>query len=94
VGVLKTLGFTSPVILAMIIGESALLTLTGGLMGCGLAWFLVAVIKKIPAIIVPLGSVNLEPGVAAGLVLIGVCAGAASALIPAWRVSHKPILEA
>ena len=38
IGVLKTLGFSGRTILGLVLGESLFLTLTGGLVGLGLAW--------------------------------------------------------
>jgi putative ABC transport system permease protein len=38
IGVLKTLGFSGPSILSLVLLESLFLTFTGGLVGLGLAW--------------------------------------------------------
>jgi putative ABC transport system permease protein len=94
VGVLKTLGFTTEAILWLLLGESAFLTLVGGLIGCWFAWGLSALVSKAPAIIVPMAGLSLDPVVAALLVLIGVFVGLASALVPAWRAARTPILVA
>jgi putative ABC transport system permease protein len=94
VGVLKTLGFTTPAILWILLGESALLTSVGGLIGCCIAGLLVASIRTLPAIILPLSSLQLEPSVAILLLAIGVCVGLASALLPAWGAARIPILDA
>jgi putative ABC transport system permease protein len=40
IGVLKTLGFGNPIILALVLAESVLITAIGGLLGMGAAWFL------------------------------------------------------
>ena len=40
IGVLKTLGFGSGIILTLVLSESLFLTLTGGLVGLALAWLL------------------------------------------------------
>jgi putative ABC transport system permease protein len=40
IGVLKTLGFGSRIILALVLSEALFLTLTGGLVGLALAWLL------------------------------------------------------
>ena len=39
VGILKTLGFTRLVILWMVLGEAAVIALTGGAIGCSLAFW-------------------------------------------------------
>src|SRR5262245_43733728 len=41
IGVLKTLGFSGPTILSLVLMESLFLTFAGGLMGLGLAWLFV-----------------------------------------------------
>jgi putative ABC transport system permease protein len=61
VGVLKTLGFTTMTILLIIVGESAFLTLVGGIIGCVLASGLISLIRKLPAVIIPLAGLGLDP---------------------------------
>jgi putative ABC transport system permease protein len=94
VGILKTLGFSTLAILQIIICESAFLTLVGGTLGCGLAWLITSLIRQLPAVIVPLSGIRLDPAVAAVLLLIGLCVGVASALIPAYSAARMPILTA
>ncbi|PYT31891.1 MAG: hypothetical protein DMG57_03620 [Acidobacteria bacterium] len=94
VGVLKTLGFTPSAILAILMGEAALLTALGGLIACFVTVLLVALIRTLPSIILPLSALQLEPSVACQLFAIGVCVGLASALVPAWGAARIPILEA
>jgi putative ABC transport system permease protein len=40
IGVLKTLGFSNPTILSLVLLESLFLTFTGGMVGLGLAWLI------------------------------------------------------
>ncbi|HKW98112.1 MAG TPA: FtsX-like permease family protein [Bryobacteraceae bacterium] len=94
VGVLKTLGFTTPAILSMLLGEAAFLTAVGGLIGCGFTAVLVALVRKLPAIILPLSSLQLEPSVAVLLLAVAVVIGLASAIMPAWGAARIPILQA
>ena len=94
VGVLKTLGFTTPAILTILLGESAFLTTLGGLIGCCFTGLLVFLVRKLPSIILPLSSLQLEPSVALLLVAVAVAVGLASALVPAWGAARMPILQA
>jgi putative ABC transport system permease protein len=94
VGVLKTLGFSTADILGMILGESALLALVGGAIGCGFAGILVSLVSRLPVVIVPLSGLNLNGPLAAMLLLVGVAVGLLSALIPAWTAARTPILQA
>jgi len=94
VGVLKTLGFTRRAILGILVGEAALMTSIGGLIGCGITLLLVSLVRKLPALILPLASLQLLPSVAAVLLVVGVCIGLASAVVPAWNAARTPILDA
>ena len=94
VGVLKTLGFSTADILGMILGESALLALVGGVIGCGFARILISWLSRLPVVIVPLSGLNLNAALAATLLVVGVAVGLASALIPAWIAARTPILQA
>lgn len=94
VGVLKTLGFSTAHILGMILGESALLALIGGAIGCAFAEILVSLVSRLPVVIVPLSGLNLNGLLASMLLLVGVAVGLTSALIPAWTAARTPILKA
>jgi ABC-type lipoprotein release transport system permease subunit len=59
-----------------------------------LAWGLLSLIRKLPAVIIPLAGLGLDPAAAGLLLLIGVCIGLLSALIPAWGAARTPILRA
>jgi putative ABC transport system permease protein len=90
--VLKTIGFSSPSVLAMVLAESILLLLIGGVIGLGLASVLIPVVAKGSG-----GMLNL-PGVTAGswmlglgfMVLIGLLVGA----LPALRAMRLNIVDA
>jgi putative ABC transport system permease protein len=94
VGVLKTLGFSTVDILAMILGESAVLALIGGILGCVLAEVFLSFVSRLPVVIVPLSGLNLNGILVAVLLLAGVAIALASALLPAWSAARTPILEA
>ena len=93
VGVLKTLGFTNASILGIILGEAAVLSLIGGIIGCVMAVGLTYLVRQAPAFIMQLKTLTLEPSVAALILLIGVIIGVASSFIPAWNASRTPILD-
>ena len=78
----------------MILGESALLALIGGVIGCGFASILISSLSRLPVVIVPLSGLNLNAALAATLLVVGVAVGLASALIPAWIAARTPILQA
>jgi len=90
--VLKTLGFSNPAVLALVLGESLLLTLAGGALGIGLAFTLVTRIgstlrEYISAFLIPPRALAL--GVAL-MIALGVAAGS----MPAARAVRLRIAAA
>lgn len=95
VGIMKTLGFTPGAILGIILGESAVISLVGGAIGCSLAALMCFGVRNSPAagFMQALRGLSITPGV--GLACLGVALfiGLASSLIPAWNASRTPILD-
>lgn len=94
VGVLKTLGFTSEMILGIIIGEALTIALIGGVIGLVLAALLASGIGGIhQAYVAQLHGLTVTPNT--GLICVGVAAfiGAASSFVPAWNASRTNILD-
>lgn len=90
--VLKTIGFSSPGVLGMVLAESVLLLVLGGAIGLGIASVLAPVVSKGSG-----GMVNLPPvgatswAIGVGLmVLIGLVVGA----LPAMRAMRLNIVDA
>ena len=95
VGILKTLGFTRGSILAIILGESTLVGLAGGVAGVLFAGALCGVVRESgPGFIDALQKLSITPGVFLTAVALSGAIGAASASVPAWKSSGTPILEA
>ena len=94
VGVMKVLGFTRGLILAIILSEAVLVSLIGGVLGVFLASLLTGVVRQGPAFIDQLKHLTLGPSVA--LLCLGIAAviGLVSAFVPAFQASRIPILEA
>jgi putative ABC transport system permease protein len=93
VGILKTLGFTRGSILGIILGEAALISLIGGVLGAGLAVLMCGVVRQMPAFIQQLKTLMIPPPVFAACLIVAVLIGLISAFIPAWSASRTPILE-
>ncbi len=94
VGVLKTLGFTPGSILGIILGEACSISMAGGMIGFLISIFLLRGIAKSPfgGFIPPVAA--FDPVNAAACVFTAAAVGLASALVPAWGASRRPIVEA
>ena len=90
--VFKTIGFSSTSVLAMVLAESVLLLLLGGVIGVGLAAVLAPAVSKGSG-----GMLNL-PAVGAGSWAVGiglmVVIGLVVGVLPAWRAMRLNIVDA
>ncbi len=95
VGIMKTLGYTPDAILGIILGESAVISLVGGVIGCLMAAFLCLGVRSSPAgnFSQGLKLLSLTPPVALLCLAIALLIGVISSLIPAWGASRTSILE-
>jgi putative ABC transport system permease protein len=91
IAVLKTIGFPSARIFRLVLGESLLLSLLGGLLGLGLAWFATGIIGKaipqFPALSMTPLIVALGLGLMVGLGLV-------TGLLPALRAMRASVTTA
>jgi putative ABC transport system permease protein len=96
VGVLKTLGFTPGAILGIILGEAAVISLIGGILGTLLAQGMCSMVSHSPAanFMSGLSTLGISSGVAALSLGVAVLIGLASSFIPAWGASRTTILDA
>ncbi len=90
--VLKTIGFSNRSVLAMVLAESVLLLLLGGVVGLGLASLLIPVVSAGSAGMLNLPSVGASSWLLglALMTLIGVLVGA----LPAWSAMRLNIVDA
>jgi putative ABC transport system permease protein len=90
--VLKTLGFPDPSVLRIVLSESVLIMLIGGLLGLGLGWAVVQGFAQNAAAAIP--GVDLTPqAMLAGLLLM-VLAGIAAGVFPAVKAMRLSIVDA
>jgi putative ABC transport system permease protein len=95
VGILKTLGFSPGAILGIVLGEAAVISLIGGLLGCLLAQGMCSMISRSPAaaFVGGLSTLGLTP-VVAGLSLgVALLIGLTSSFLPAWGAARTTILD-
>ncbi len=94
VGVLKVLGFTNSMVLAIILTEALVVSLLGGLLGVVLASAMTGVVRSGPAFLDQLKHLSLTPAVAVICLGIASIIGVLSAFVPAYQASRISILEA
>ncbi|TYL91087.1 FtsX-like permease family protein [Bradyrhizobium rifense] len=92
IGVLKTLGFSGGRILRMVLGESILLALLGGLPGLGVALLLIARVRDSLMSFVP--TLSLYPDIVAAAVGLMVVFGIITGLVPALNAMRLNIVTA
>ncbi len=96
VGILKTLGFTPGAVLGIVLGESAIISLIGGLVGCALAAGMCTFVAHSPgADFMPaLRTMSVGGWVGPFSMATAVLIGLISSFIPAWGASRTGILDA
>lgn len=94
VGVLKTLGFTRGSILGIILGESIVISLIGGVIGCLLAAVLVSGARNAPGTMGFTNGMAMTPVVILACILTAGVVGLISSAFPAWSASRISIVEA
>jgi putative ABC transport system permease protein len=92
IGVLKTLGFPRGRILRMVLGESILLALLGGLPGLGVALLLIAKVRDSLMSFVP--TLSLYPDIAAAAIGLMIVFGIITGLAPALGAMRLNIVTA
>jgi putative ABC transport system permease protein len=93
IGVLKTLGFTTGKVLAMIIAESVIIAMLGGLLGCTLAYLVGLTLGWAQLPFLPFG-LPMPPVVLTISIAVAFAIGLLSSVIPAFNASRVPITEA
>ncbi len=93
IGILKTLGYTPSAILGIILGESLVISLLGGVLGLGLAVAICEALSKSPILFVDLKALHVPLEVAALGLLVAALIGLVSCLVPGWGASRRSIVE-
>ncbi len=93
VGVLKTLGFRRETILGIIVGESVLIALIGGVLGLLIAAGICDAMSRMPSTFADMTRITL-PGFIWGLaMLVAVAIGVLSSIVPAYNATRRSIVE-
>ncbi|HEX2138869.1 MAG TPA: ABC transporter permease [Woeseiaceae bacterium] len=92
IAVLKTLGFSDGSVLAIVLSESVLIMLIGGLAGLGIGWLLVQGMADAMAAFLP--GIFLSPQAALGALALMIAAGVAAGALPALKARGMTIAAA
>jgi putative ABC transport system permease protein len=92
IGVLKTLGFSGARVLRLVLGETLLLALIGGLPGVGLAALATLSLRQSLSNFIP--GLTLDPSVLAIALVLMVGLGLATGLVPAINAFRLKIADA
>lgn len=93
IGVLRSVGWTSGRVLRMILGESILVCLMGGVIGVGIGYGLMRWLQTL-AIIFGSGTTDIRPALIVQAFAVVVLLGVTGGLYPAWRASRLQPVEA
>jgi putative ABC transport system permease protein len=90
--VLKTLGFTDRTVLGIVLSESILIMLMGGLLGLGVGWLVVQGLAQPMAAFLP--GIFLSGTAVAGALAIMIGAGILAGIFPALKAMRLSIIDA
>jgi putative ABC transport system permease protein len=94
IAVMRALGFTPRVIIGLLVAESLIIALMGGVLGCGSAFVLLKLFASGSAAAGPLGSIRMPPVVLAEALIAAAMIGVLSALVPAQAAARRNIVDA
>ena len=91
-GIVKALGFSSPTVFGLLLGQSLFLCGLGGILGVGLAkWMELTVVKLISAMI---PAFTIDPQTVGIALVMTVGLGLVSGIVPAWRLGKLGCVDA
>jgi putative ABC transport system permease protein len=94
IAVMKTLGFTSGRIARIVVGETLLLALMGGLLGLALATVLTNTLGSIPALNQFFGGMRMTPEIAVSAVTFMAALGFITGAVPAFNAMRINVITA
>jgi len=94
VAILKTLGFQGRQVFFLILAESTLVALVGGVIGCVLGVWMIGGMSRVPMIANLLGGLNFNPMTAAYALTICLLIGLFSGYLPGRQAARLSVVEA
>jgi putative ABC transport system permease protein len=93
IGVMKTLGFSSPRVLRMVLGEAVMLSSLGAVLGLGVSAFILSGLSKSP-VGSSFGDLSMSPVVALTGLVLAISLGLVTGAVPALSALRMSIIEA
>jgi putative ABC transport system permease protein len=93
IAVMRSMGFPARTILSLLLAESLLIGLIGGIIGCGSAYVVLKVFS-IGNVGGPLGSITMPPSILVETLVIAALIGLLSAMVPASSAARRNIVDA
>ncbi len=93
IAVMRSIGFPARTILSMLLAESILVGLAGGIIGCGAAYIVLKVFS-VGSGAGPLNAIHMQPLIAAETLVVAVLIGLFSAMAPASAAARRNIVDA
>ena len=93
IAVMRSIGFPARTILSMLLAESILIGLVGGIIGCGSAYIVLKVFS-VGGGAGPLSTIRMQPAILAETLVVAVLIGLFSALVPASSAARRNIVDA
>ena len=91
--VMRSIGFTSPELIALLSAEGALMGIIAGAVGAGAAWTLMRLLPIDQALFGSLGAISMPASVPFSAIGLSLIIGVASALIPASLAMRRRIVD-
>jgi putative ABC transport system permease protein len=93
IAVMRAMGFSSRSILSMIMAESVLMALLGGLLGCGAAYVTFKLFVVGTGGIGPLSSIRVSPQIVGETMVLAALLGIVSAFVPGYAAVRRNIVD-
>jgi putative ABC transport system permease protein len=93
IAVMRSMGFPSRTILSLLLAESLIIGLIGGVIGCGSAYVLLKVFSVGNAG-GPLGTIRMPPSILVETLIVAALIGLLSAMVPASSAARRNIVDA
>ncbi|MGH7863702.1 MAG: ABC transporter permease [Candidatus Binataceae bacterium] len=94
IAVMRAMGFRSSQILTLLLSESLVVAMLGGLLGCGCAYLVLKLFAVGPPGMGPLSSIQVPPAVIVQTLVVAVLIGLVSAWAPARSAARQNIVDA